>query len=51
MPVTAALPTRPYSAQFEPASTTGTVTVTPFFSPDHSVDTIIDTIKSVQQVR
>lgn len=41
--------TQDYSSQFEPAQCNQKCTVTPFFSPDHSVDTYLDLIQSATE--
>lgn len=37
-----------YKSQFEPADCNEKCTVTPFFSPDHSVDTYLDLIQTAE---
>ena len=41
--------TTDYSSQFEPAECGQQCTVTPFFSPDHSLDVYLDLISSAQE--
>ena len=41
--------TKTYDAQFKPTYCRDTCTVTPFFSPDHSLDTYIDLIESATE--
>ena len=38
-----------YSSRFEPAECGQTCTVTPFFSPDHSLDVYLDVINSATE--
>lgn len=38
-----------YNSQFQPASCNQKCTVTPFFSPDHSLDTYLDLIQSATE--
>ena len=38
-----------YKAQFKPAACNQKCTVTPFFSPDHSLDTYLDLIQSATE--
>ena len=41
--------TTDYSSRFEPAECGQTCTVTPFFSPDHSLDVYLDVINSATE--
>ena len=41
--------TTDYSSRFEPAECGQTCTVTPFFSPDHSLDMYLDVINSASE--
>ena len=41
--------TTDYSSRFEPAECGQTCTVTPFFSPDHSLDVYLDVIDSATE--
>lgn len=38
-----------YKSQFKPAQCNQKCTVTPFFSPDHSLDTYLDLIQSAKE--
>ena len=41
--------TETYDARFQPAVCTGTCTVTPFFSPDTSINTYVKLIKTAKE--
>jgi hypothetical protein len=41
--------TKDYNTQFNPAECNAACTVTPFFSPDHSLDTYLDLIQSATE--
>ena len=41
--------TKDYTSHFKPTECNAKCTVTPFFSPDHSLDTYLDLIESAEE--